>query len=200
MSSWWWAKYLPKHVEQLTDLNKLYSFASCWIIIATLYDARSIEHKTEKKYNIFAIWYELQQLIFTVVILCSFCGICNGICRENSVKVVSGYGLDNRRSISFRQRVCTVYGRQPVPLHLILNFVPYIPHGFNCKWISVSAALHFITFPTWFGAVSASSSVLTWTSPAVHVLCFRLRMFRWACWGVVDGVFFRGKIFGEWIW
>ena len=27
-------KYHPKHVEQLTDLNKLYSVASCWIIIA----------------------------------------------------------------------------------------------------------------------------------------------------------------------
>ena len=24
----------PKDVEQLTDLNKLYSVASCWIIIA----------------------------------------------------------------------------------------------------------------------------------------------------------------------
>ena len=45
MSSWWWVKYHPKHVEQLTDLNKLYSVASCWIIIAILYDARSIKHK-----------------------------------------------------------------------------------------------------------------------------------------------------------
>jgi len=27
-------KYHPKHVEQLTDLNKLYSVASCYIIIA----------------------------------------------------------------------------------------------------------------------------------------------------------------------
>ena len=35
MSSWWWVKYHPKHVEQLTDLNKLCSVASCWIIIAT---------------------------------------------------------------------------------------------------------------------------------------------------------------------
>jgi len=34
-----------KNVEQLTDLNKLYSVASCWIIIAILYDAQSIEHK-----------------------------------------------------------------------------------------------------------------------------------------------------------
>jgi len=31
----------------LTDLNKLYSVASCWIIIAILYDARSIEHKKD---------------------------------------------------------------------------------------------------------------------------------------------------------
>ena len=38
-------KYHQKHVEQLTDLNKLYSVASCWIIIAILYDARSTEHK-----------------------------------------------------------------------------------------------------------------------------------------------------------
>jgi hypothetical protein len=28
-------KYQPKHVEQLTDLNKLYSVASRWIIIST---------------------------------------------------------------------------------------------------------------------------------------------------------------------
>ena len=34
-----------KHVEQLTDLNQLYSVATYWIIIAILYDARSIEHK-----------------------------------------------------------------------------------------------------------------------------------------------------------
>jgi len=33
-SSWWWVKYHPKHVEQLTNLNKLYSVASCWIIIS----------------------------------------------------------------------------------------------------------------------------------------------------------------------
>ena len=38
-------KYHPKHVEQLTDLNKLYSVASYWIIVAILYDARSTEHK-----------------------------------------------------------------------------------------------------------------------------------------------------------
>ena len=45
MNSWWWMKYHPKHVEQLTGLNKLYSVASCWIIIAILHDVRSIEHK-----------------------------------------------------------------------------------------------------------------------------------------------------------
>jgi len=45
MSSWWWVKYHPKHVKQLIDLNKLYSIASCCIIISILYDARSIEHK-----------------------------------------------------------------------------------------------------------------------------------------------------------
>jgi len=33
MSSWWLVKYHPKHVEQLTDLIKLYSVASCWVII-----------------------------------------------------------------------------------------------------------------------------------------------------------------------
>jgi len=48
MSSWWWVNYHPKHVEQLIDLNKLYSVASCWVIIAILYDARSIEHKTRE--------------------------------------------------------------------------------------------------------------------------------------------------------
>ena len=36
-------RYRPKHVEQLTDLNKLYSVAACWIFIAILYDARSTE-------------------------------------------------------------------------------------------------------------------------------------------------------------
>ena len=45
LSSWWWVKYHPKHVHQLTDWNKLYSVASLSIIIAILYDARSIEHK-----------------------------------------------------------------------------------------------------------------------------------------------------------
>jgi len=45
MSSWWWVKYHLKHVEQLIDLNKLYSVESCWTIIAILYDARSTEHK-----------------------------------------------------------------------------------------------------------------------------------------------------------
>ena len=46
-------KYHPKHVEQLTDLNKLYSVASCWIIIVILYGARSIdrEKKNEKSVN-----------------------------------------------------------------------------------------------------------------------------------------------------
>jgi hypothetical protein len=29
-------RYPSKHVEQLTDLNKLYSVASCWILIATI--------------------------------------------------------------------------------------------------------------------------------------------------------------------
>jgi len=45
MSSWWWVKYHQKYVEQFKDLNKLYPVASSWIIIAILYDARSIEHK-----------------------------------------------------------------------------------------------------------------------------------------------------------
>jgi len=38
-------RYHPKYVKQLTDLNKLYSVAFCWIIVAILYDARSTEHK-----------------------------------------------------------------------------------------------------------------------------------------------------------
>ena len=29
MSSWWWVKYRPKLVEQLTHLNKLHSVTSC---------------------------------------------------------------------------------------------------------------------------------------------------------------------------
>ena len=29
-------KYHPKHVEKLTDINKLYTVAPCWIIIAIL--------------------------------------------------------------------------------------------------------------------------------------------------------------------
>ena len=45
MSSWWWVKYHLKHVQQLIDWNKLYSVASCWINIAILYNARSMEHK-----------------------------------------------------------------------------------------------------------------------------------------------------------
>ena len=28
-------RYHPKHVEQFTDINKLYIVASCWIIIDT---------------------------------------------------------------------------------------------------------------------------------------------------------------------
>jgi len=47
----WWVKYHLKHVEQLTDLNKLYSAASCWIIIAILCDARSIEHLSIDQYH-----------------------------------------------------------------------------------------------------------------------------------------------------
>ena len=39
-------KYHTKHVEQLTDINKLYTVAPCWITIAVLYDARPTEHKT----------------------------------------------------------------------------------------------------------------------------------------------------------
>ena len=30
-------RYHPKHVEQFADINKLYNFASCWIIIDTYY-------------------------------------------------------------------------------------------------------------------------------------------------------------------
>jgi hypothetical protein len=41
---------------------------------------------------------------------------------KKSVKEVTGYGLDDRRLISVRQRVCTVCGRQPFPFHLILTF------------------------------------------------------------------------------
>jgi len=45
MICWWWVKFNPKHFQQLTDLNKLYYVATCWIIIAIQYDARSTEHK-----------------------------------------------------------------------------------------------------------------------------------------------------------
>ena len=44
MSCRWWVKYQPKHVDLKPELNKLYSVASCWIIIPILYDAGSIEH------------------------------------------------------------------------------------------------------------------------------------------------------------
>jgi len=30
-------RYHPKHVEQFTDINKLYIVTSCWIIIDTYY-------------------------------------------------------------------------------------------------------------------------------------------------------------------
>ena len=52
-------RYRPKHVEQLTDLNKLYSVASCWIYIAILYDAQSIEHKKTLAY------FQLYQIVCT---------------------------------------------------------------------------------------------------------------------------------------
>jgi len=36
---------LPEIFGAVDRLNKLYSVASCWMIIAIMYDARSIEHK-----------------------------------------------------------------------------------------------------------------------------------------------------------
>ena len=33
---WWFPAHPPKHVEHLTDLNKIYSVASCWMIIVTV--------------------------------------------------------------------------------------------------------------------------------------------------------------------
>jgi len=39
-------KYHPKHVEQFTDLNKLFSVVSFWIIIAMLLDVFSITEST----------------------------------------------------------------------------------------------------------------------------------------------------------
>jgi len=68
MSSWWWVKYHPKQVEQLTDLNKLYSVASCWIIIAILYDARSIEHKMRVIMTV--LFYHVRVLRFRVASEC----------------------------------------------------------------------------------------------------------------------------------
>ena len=41
-------KYHPKHVEELTNLNELFSVASCWVIIAIIYDSRSTEHKISR--------------------------------------------------------------------------------------------------------------------------------------------------------
>ena len=44
----WW-RYQPKHVEQLTDINRMYIVAACWIIIATHYamhGALNIKFKT----------------------------------------------------------------------------------------------------------------------------------------------------------
>jgi len=38
-------RYHPKHVEQFADINKLSMVASFLIIIDTLRDARTIEHK-----------------------------------------------------------------------------------------------------------------------------------------------------------
>jgi hypothetical protein len=39
----WW-KYLPKHVEQFLDINKLCNVASCWIYIGILLGAHPILH------------------------------------------------------------------------------------------------------------------------------------------------------------
>ena len=72
MSSWWRVKYHPKHIEQLTDINKLYSVASCWIIIAILYDARSTEHEIlifTTRNNSLSMIFENLQLILTLMAL-----------------------------------------------------------------------------------------------------------------------------------
>jgi hypothetical protein len=39
----WW-KYLPKHVDQFPDINKLCNVASCWIYIGILLGANPILH------------------------------------------------------------------------------------------------------------------------------------------------------------
>ena len=74
---WWWVKYRPKYVEQLTDLNKLCSVASCWIFIATLYDARSIEHKV-----LFRIAGTSSKGKFKSLKPSGFCMYCCTKCRE----------------------------------------------------------------------------------------------------------------------
>jgi hypothetical protein len=38
-------RYHPKHVEQFTDINKLYIVASCWTSIDIIHDARNLEHE-----------------------------------------------------------------------------------------------------------------------------------------------------------
>ena len=48
-------RYHPKHVEQFTDINKLYIVASCWIIIDTYYassiwEQRYVSEPIETKY------------------------------------------------------------------------------------------------------------------------------------------------------
>ena len=35
LCSWWWVGIHPKHVEQFTEINKLYNVASCWSYFGT---------------------------------------------------------------------------------------------------------------------------------------------------------------------
>ena len=55
MSSWWRMKYHHKHAEQLTDLNKVYSVASCWIIIAIYYTMHSLLNVKKKIHSLVMI-------------------------------------------------------------------------------------------------------------------------------------------------
>jgi len=64
MSSWWWVKYHPKHVEQLTVLNKLYSVASCWIIIVIHLTLNLPQNmfKTSTWYRLLRVWVQTPAL------------------------------------------------------------------------------------------------------------------------------------------
>jgi hypothetical protein len=46
-----WRRYLPKHVEQFPDINKLCNVASCWIYIGVLLGTHPILHISRIRVN-----------------------------------------------------------------------------------------------------------------------------------------------------